>query len=76
MNPYTQFIGHDTNVDLSWQMLVSEAAYKVVTLIERVFASSWRLRSANPTVKCENGRAGKTGVSPILVAFNWGWKKP
>ena len=37
MNPYTQFIGHDTNVDLSWQILVSEAAYKVVTLIERVF---------------------------------------
>ena len=37
MNPYTQFTGHDTNVGLSWEMLVSEAAYKVVTLIERVF---------------------------------------
>jgi len=37
MNPYTQLNGHDTNVGLSWEMLVSEAAYKVVTAIERVF---------------------------------------
>lgn len=37
MNPYTQLTGHDTNVGLSWEMLVSEAAYKVVTAIERVF---------------------------------------
>ena len=37
MNSYTQLTGHDTNVGLSWEMLVSEAAYKVVTAIERVF---------------------------------------
>lgn len=37
MNPYTQLNGHDTNVGLSWEMLVSEAVYKVVTAIERVF---------------------------------------
>ena len=37
MNPYTQLTGHYTNVGLSWEMLVSEAAYKLVTAIERVF---------------------------------------
>ena len=37
MNPYTQFTVHDTNVGLSWEMLVSEAIYKVVIGIERVF---------------------------------------
>ena len=37
MNSYTQLTGHDTNVGLSWEMLVSEAVYKVVTAIERVF---------------------------------------
>ena len=37
MNPYTQLTGYDTNVGLSWEMLISEAAYKIVNAIERVF---------------------------------------
>ena len=37
MNSDSQLTGQDTNVGLSWEMLVSEAAYKVVTAIERVF---------------------------------------
>jgi len=39
MNPYTQLTGQDANVGgLGWEMLVSEAAYKVVTVIERLFS--------------------------------------
>ena len=37
MNPYMKLNGQDTNVGLSWEMLASEAIYKVVTGIERVF---------------------------------------
>ncbi len=37
MNSYTQLTGHATNVGLSWEMLIAEAAYKLVTAIERVF---------------------------------------
>ena len=37
MNSDSQLTGQDTNVGLSWEMLVSEAAYKLVTAIERVF---------------------------------------
>ena len=37
MYPYMKLTGQDTNVGLSLEMLVSEAAYKVVTAIERVF---------------------------------------
>ena len=37
MNPHTELTGHDTNVGLSREILISEAAYKVVTAIERAF---------------------------------------
>lgn len=37
MNPFTQLTSQDSNVGLGWEMLVSEAAYKVVTAIEKVF---------------------------------------
>lgn len=38
MNPYTQLNGQDATVSLGWESLVSEAAYKMVTVFERLFA--------------------------------------
>ncbi|MBT3659186.1 MAG: hypothetical protein HOB37_05840 [Rhodospirillaceae bacterium] len=44
MNPYTQITGHNASLDargagLTWEMMVSEAAYKAYTAIERLFGS-------------------------------------
>ena len=38
MNPYTQLTGHDTQTGFGWETMVSEAAYKVVTVIESLFS--------------------------------------
>lgn len=38
MNPYTQLAAQDPHIGLGWEMLVSEAAYKVVSAIEKIFA--------------------------------------
>ena len=64
MNPYTQLTGHGTNVGLSWEMLVSEAAYKLVTAVEgRVATRIGSLDRPIASVSSEHDTVGKASVS-------------